>query len=397
MPLLIRRSLPFIIVIVFFALAAVLVASKEQPKVEPKVATVPIIEVAEVKLRNIHFNINSYGTVKPKIQTQLVAEVSGRLVEVSDNFVAGAMVQKGDILARLEPADYQADLMQAQASLAQAKARLEEEIAQGQVAKENWRGVTSQVPTELALRKPQLKQEQANVKFAEAALARAQRNLERTIIRAPFDGLVKARSVDLGQFINTGVNLGRLYDTRIAEIRLPLTSDELAYLESMSNPDTSVTLTTELAGLERQWNAKITRSEGVIDEENRMVYLVADLQDPYLRLNPNSHEAPLKFGSFVTAQIKGRPLNNVAIVPRHLVKKGRIATINGNNEVEFKNVRVARADLDSIYIDEGLQNGDRIAKTVLNVMEDGMKVEVLGESQPEAQSKSTQIAAKGTQ
>ncbi|GLP95554.1 RND superfamily efflux pump MFP component [Paraferrimonas sedimenticola] len=387
--------MPFLIIAGAIVGAAALVASKQGPETEPKQVKAPIIEVAPVELQDIYFSIDTYGTVNPKVKTQLVAEVSGRLVDVSDNFVAGAMVKKGDVLAVIEPADYQADLMQAQASLAQATARLEEEVAQGRVAEENWRGVTSQVPTELALRIPQRKQEEANVRFAEAALARAQRNLDRTTIRAPFDGLIRARNVDLGQFINTGVNLGQLYSTRIAEVRLPLTSDELAYLQSISNPDTSVELNTELAGQPVSWKGQITRSENVIDTENRMVYLVAEVNDPYLR-KKDSHEMPLKFGSFVTASIKGRPLTQVAILPRHLVEDGQIALVKDDNTIEYRDVTIARSDLDSVYIDSGLNAGDRVAMTVLNSMEEGMTVRVLGEDNADAESDNvTEVAAKG--
>ncbi|MFT5234884.1 MAG: multidrug efflux system membrane fusion protein, partial [Shewanella sp.] len=280
---LLRRLAPLYILIFFGAAAWLLINTKEAPEQKEEEKAVQIIDVVNVEQKTVSLNLPSYGIVTPKNKTQLVTEVQGRLLTISPNFVAGGVVKKGEQLAIIEPSDYEADLNQAEATLAQAQAALEEEVARGEVAKNDWKGYDGGVPPELGLRLPQLKKEQANVKFAQATMARAQRNLERTIIRAPFEGIIKVRSVDLGQYVTLGTNLGELYDTRIAEVRLPLANNDLAYLESVDNPDTQVTLSASLAGKNVTWTGDVVRSEGVIDAENRMVYLVAEIKDPYLR------------------------------------------------------------------------------------------------------------------
>ncbi|MGL4896695.1 MAG: efflux RND transporter periplasmic adaptor subunit, partial [Shewanella sp.] len=280
---LLRRLSPFFILLLFVVGAGLLMKTKETPEQKPEEMPIPIVDVTAVEQQTVSLNLPSYGVVTPKYKTQLVTEVQGRMLTISPQFVAGGIVKKGDQLAQIEPSDYEADLMQAEATLAQATAALNEEIARGEVAKIEFKGYDKGLPPELGLRIPQLKKEQANVKYAQAALARAQRNLERTIIRAPFDGIIKARNVDLGQYVTLGTNLGELYDTSIAEIRLPISNDDLAYLESVDNPDTQVTLSASLAGKENTWIGNIIRSEGVIDADNRMVYLVAEIKDPYLR------------------------------------------------------------------------------------------------------------------
>lgn len=374
---LLRRSAPFLILLVFIGAAQLLISTKEAPEQKVDVAPIPVIDVITVQQKTVSLNLPSYGIVSPKYKTQLVTEVQGRLLTISPNFVAGGVVKKGDELALLEPSDYEADLMQAQASLAQANAALEEEQARGAVAKNDWKGSGS--APELGLRVPQLKKEQANVKYYQAALARAQRNLERTVIRAPFDGIIKSRNVDLGQYVSLGTNLGELYDTRIAEIRLPLTNNDLAYLESVDKPDTAVTLSASLAGKTVTWKGNIIRSEGVIDAENRMVYLVAEIRDPYLRQNRTEGQLPLKYGSFVTAVIKGRSVDGIVVLPSHIVRNGSVAVVTADNTIEIRMVNVVRTDLENVYIKDSLADGERISMTNLNNMTNGQLVKVLGE------------------
>ncbi|WP_299796068.1 efflux RND transporter periplasmic adaptor subunit [uncultured Shewanella sp.] len=375
-----RRSSPLLILFVFIGGAALLISTKEAPEQKEEQVPLPIIDVLSVKQQTVSLNLPSYGVVTPKNKTQLVTEVQGRLLTISPNFVAGGVVKKGEQLAVIEPSDYEADLMQAQASLAQAKAALEEEIARGEVAKKDWAGYDGGLPPELGLRLPQLKKEQANVKFAQAALARAQRNLERTIIRAPFEGIIKSRNVDLGQYVTLGTNLGELYDTRIAEIRLPLANNDLAYLESVDNPDTQVTLSASLAGKSVTWTGNIIRSEGVIDAENRMVYLVAEIKDPYLREGRIEGQLPLKYGTFVTAVIKGRTVEGIVKLPRHIVRNGQVIVVSEDNVIELREVNVVRTDIDSVYIKGSLNDGERISLTKLNNITDGQLVKILGEA-----------------
>lgn len=401
--IILRRSSPLLILLVFGVAAALLISTKEAPEQKENKIPIPIIDVISVEQKTVSLNLPSYGVVTPKNKTQLVTEVQGRMLTIAPHFVAGGVVKKGDELAIIEPSDYEADLMQAQASLAQAEAALEEEVARGEVAKNDWKGFDGGVPPELGLRLPQLKKEQANVKFQQAALARAQRNLERTIIRAPFDGIIKARHVDLGQYVTLGTNLGELYDTRIAEIRLPLANNDLAYLESVDNPDTQVTLSASLAGKDVTWIGTIVRSEGVIDADNRMVYLVAEIQDPYLRKNRKEGQLPLKYGSFVTAVIKGRTVDGIVQLPRHLVRNGSVAVVSSDNVIEIREVNVVRTDIDSVYIKDSLSDGERISLTKLNNMSTGQVVKVLGEMQkndsgaetPGSETKEQRLASAG--
>ncbi|MDR8525027.1 efflux RND transporter periplasmic adaptor subunit [Shewanella fidelis] len=388
----IRRMMPLFILTAFLIAAVILIGTKQAPEQKADEAPLPVIDVTQVEQQTVSLNLPSYGVVTPKYKTQLVTEVQGRMLSISANFVAGGVVKKGDELAVIEPSDYEADLMQAQASLAQAEAALEEERAKGEVAKNDWKGYDGGVPPELGLRLPQLKQEQANVKFQQAALARAQRNLERTVIRAPFDGIIKARNVDLGQYVTLGTNLGELYDTQIAEVRLPLSNNDLAYLESVDNPDTDVSLSADLAGKTITWHGQIIRSEGVIDAENRMVYLVAEIKDPYLRKQRDEGQLPLKYGTFVTAVIKGRTVSGIVKLPRHLVRNNQVTVVNNDNSIELRDVNIVKSDLESVYIKDSLADGERISLTNLTNAENGQIVKILGEQSNSSQDDATEIS-----
>jgi len=399
---LLRRLSPFFILLLFIVGAGLLMKTKETPEQKPEEMPVPIVDVTQVEQQTVSLNLPSYGVVTPKYKTQLVTEVQGRMLSISPQFVAGGIVKKGDQLAQIEPSDYEADLMQAEATLAQATAALNEEIARGEVAKIEFKGYDKGLPPELGLRIPQLKKEQANVKYAQAALARAQRNLERTVIRAPFDGIIKARNVDLGQYVTLGTNLGELYDTSIAEIRLPISNDDLAYLESVDNPDTQVTLSASLAGKENTWIGNIVRSEGVIDADNRMVYLVAEIKDPYLREHKSQGSLPLKYGSFVNAVIKGRTVDGIVKLPRHVVRNEHVALVSDSNIVEMRHVNVVRSDIENVFIKDSLKTGERVAITHFNNMANGQLVKVIGENAnpvqtptPKEDAPESNIAATG--
>ncbi|MGI2853734.1 efflux RND transporter periplasmic adaptor subunit [Shewanella algae] len=379
-----RRTAPLLIIVVAVLGAKLLMMTKQEPEQKAEEIPLPVVDVTQVEQQTMSLNLPSYGTVTPKYKTQLVSEVQGRILSIAPAFVAGGVVHQGDELAVIEPSDYEADLMQAQATLAQAKAALDEEIARGEVAKIEFSGYDNGMPPELGLRVPQLKKEQANVKYAEAALARAKRNLERTVIRAPFDAIVRARNVDLGQYVSIGTNLGELYDTAVAEVRLPLANKDLAYLESVDNPDTQVTLSAALAGKTVTWNGKVVRSEGVIDPDNRMVYLVAEVQDPYLRKQKLSDQLPLKYGSFVNAVIKGRTVDGLVKLPRYMVRNQHVAVIDKDNKIEMRQVNVVRTDLEYVYIKDSLKDGERVSKTNLNNMTNGQLVRVANDKDKDA-------------
>ena len=198
----VRSIGPLLVLLIAVLLAIIFIASKKPPEQKEVVTKDFLVEAQVVNREATAFVVSSQGNVVPKNQTRISAQVSGQVVSLADVFEVGGMFKKGDVLAVLE------------------------EIARGKVAETEWRSVNSKVPPELGLRKPQLASEQANVKAAEAKLERARRNLDRTEIKAPYNGIVIARNIDLGQFVSSGSEVGTLYSTDVAEVRLPITESE---------------------------------------------------------------------------------------------------------------------------------------------------------------------------
>jgi len=362
-----RVLLPIIILVLGVFIAIVIVGSKQEPEKKEERVTTPLIETLTATLVTSPMTIASNGIFKPKHQTNLIAEVNGRVISLSEAFAAGGIVKKGSVLARIDDSDYQAALIDAQANLQRAQATLQEEIARGKVAKKEWQGTTSALPPELGLRKPQLAREQASLRSAEAALARAQRNLERTNIVAPYDALVNKRTVDLGQFVGTGNSLGMISSYNIGEIRLPMSNADYNLLGD-DILGASVTLTRLENAKTKQWDATIVRDEGVIDEASRMVYLVAQVNNPY------QQQHKLKFGTFINATIASKQQTQLVVLPSYLYKEGKIATIDSDNILHITDVTLFRRDKNNVYISSGLSAGQQVALTKVEHLYEGMKV-----------------------
>ncbi|MBU3022758.1 efflux RND transporter periplasmic adaptor subunit [Aestuariibacter sp. A3R04] len=372
---------PLIVILLALVVAVVLIMSKKPPEEKPLEKKDLLVEASPFYRQSASFVISSQGNVVPKSETRLSSQVSGQVVRIADVFVAGGMFNEGDVLAVLEQDDYQTEMKLAEAELAQAKAALEEEIARGIVAEKEWRSVNSVVPPSLGLRKPQLAREQANVKAAEAKYERAKRNLARTEIRAPYDGIVIKRSIDIGQFIGTGTEVGTLYSTDVAEVRLPITESELAFIDINGNLQAAATVAIRavVAGETHQWQAKLVRTEGILDSGSRVIYAIAEVSDPYNR-SQSAHNRVLRFGQFVEASIASTQTQSLFVLPRSALRlDGTVLTVGKDNTLKIKDVDVARATAKQIYLRGGIDEGEKVILSVVPNPYDGMKLRVAGD------------------
>lgn len=366
--------LPIAVLVGGIALAFGFSEMKKPPEEKPPQDNRPLVAVQNVTIDSITLDVQSYGIVKPKDRTELIAQVSGQVISVSDQFVEGAFVKQGDILARIDPNDYEADYIEAQAGLAQASSALEIERAQAHVAKAEWERVKSDssdsIASELYLRKPQLAEKLARYRSAQASIKRAKRNLERTYIKAPYDAIINQRTISLGSIVNPGNSFGSLSSTSIAQVRLPVADTQLQYLNN-HGIGAEVMLTAEYAGQKSTWQAKVVRSEGVVDEKSRMSYLVAELKTPYA-----NEDKPLRFGSYINATIEGRALDNAIIVPHHLVKNNKIIILNDDVTLSFKTLDIVREQNGMIIARQGVEDGEQLVISALEYPTEGMAVKL---------------------
>lgn len=368
--------LPILTLSICFAAAAALVFLRQPPPAKTPSDTAPFVATEVVNLGPVQLFARSQGVVAPRFATQLTAQVAGAVIQVADVFVTGGLVKAGDLLAQVDPFDYEVRVQQAQAQLAGARAAFILERAQGRVAEAEWQRITDATPSDLGLRKPQQEQALAAVKAAQAALDQARKDLERTRILAPFDAVIRARHISPGAYVNVGSALGEVLDITVGEIRLPLPQAELAFLKA--DPlGAAVVLKGRTAGSETQWHGRIVRDEGVIDSSNRMLYLVAEIADPYAvrRQGPR-----LPFGTFVEAEIEGPALASAAVIPAAAVKPQGVPTVTDAGTLHFKAVEVARNRAGQAVVSAGLRQSDRIVTSAIPTPVEGMRLRFEGAS-----------------
>jgi len=356
------RILTIIGILAFAIVGVVIMGSlKQEPPKKERVELDPLVDVIVLQDMTTNFEVSSQGTVMPRTETALSAEVSGTITSISPKFVAGGVFDTNEVLMRIDPTKYEVALVQADALVAQRQIEYDgakKLKSQGYRAESEYASAGAALAT------------------AQADRVRANRNLERTHIRLPYAGIVRAKETDLGEFVNTGTRLGVVFATDYAEIRLPLTDLDLAFVDlpGATNGATGpqVTLGAVRKGKYTEWNAQIIRTEGVVDEKSRVTYAVARIADPY-QLHGDGE--PLPVGTFVTATIRGAEAKNVIRLPRRIVRGSEeVMIVDADNKLQFRTVNILRSDADNIYVNGGVEPGDMVITTVLESPVNGIVV-----------------------
>ena len=384
-----KLSLPFIIIFIGIMAAVIMIRSRPQIEKRPVSFPPPLGRASMIHLQGYQLVVSSQGTVSPRTESELVSQVSGQVIEVAPQFAPGGFFKKEDVLIRIDPRDYEFSLSRLKALVAQAQLRLAQEEAEASIARQEWERLgKEEEPDPLVLRIPQLAEAETSYEAAQAELNQAELNLQRTKIIAPFDGRVRVKKVDVGQVVIPGVPLATIYAVDYAEVRLPVPDDEIGYLDCCldyrtQNPaelDIDVKLSASYGGNFYKWSGKIVRVEGEIDPLSHMITLVARIKDPYGR-GVQSERPPLAVGMFVEAEIIGRRVDDVAVIPRSALRgEERILIIDKDNKLHFRKVEVLRADFETVIISSGLNEGERICISPLEAVVDGMEVRVVEET-----------------
>ena len=370
---------PVFVVAAGVLLAIIIVATGPDVEVQPAVDRVPIVETLRASAETVRMSVTAHGAVVPKTESNLVAEVSGSVVSVSPAMVAGGFFKGGDVLVEIERIDYDVALERARANLASAQSELDN----AEKAYERRRELTesdsiSQSQHDDALNRLALAR--ASLRAAVALVSRAERDLERTRLVAPYDGRVRSERVDSGQFVNRGEAVAALYSIDFAEVRLPVRDEDLAYLPlSMAraveetDATTPVMLRASFAGRDRTWHGTIVRTEGELDPQTRMVNLIAQVEAPY---DQPGDAPPLTVGLFVEAEIIGTEFEGIVKVPRTALMEGdRVRLVTPDNRLEFRPVDVLRRTGDTIFLSGGVRDGESICLSELPSATEGQRVQ----------------------
>jgi RND family efflux transporter MFP subunit len=379
--MLVRILIPIVILACGFGAWKWLGIPVEEPQPERQAVQKLKTERLEMTPTDYPVVLETQGTVRAHHTTTITSLVPGTIRVIHPCFEDGAFFNEGEILAELDPADLQAALTAAESRLARADALLAQEEARAKQAKLNWQDIGyDEEPSPLVLRVPQLNEAKAVVSSARADVDQAQRNLERTKIRAPFDGRVKSRMVGLGQAIGGTTPLGEVFATDYAEVRLPLTAKQLPFVRLPSadeDPPVKVTLSDALGGDSGvTWQAHIVRTEGTLDESSRELFAIARIDDPFGRVSGNPE---LRIGQPVRAAIEGVVLKDVHVIPR-----GALRGINRIFLIEKSGLTLKRVEVEPVFsnadvlvVRNGLQTGDWLATSRLPYAPSGAPVEII--------------------
>lgn len=362
------------IILVAFLIIFALNAFKPEARKQSIPETVVRVEVIQAELSNYPIIVNANGTVEAETRGNLVAQIRGEIVAVSDNFRTGGTFRKGDLLIQLDQRDYQAELSRALASLSQAEAGYRQEQATAKQAKLDWQrlGNTSSAP-ELVLRKPQLTAAKAQYDSAKAAHDTAKLNLSRTAITAPYDGRIIERRAVLGQYVSIGSPIAEVFATEGVEVRLPISQQEFSQLglddfsnnaqDSSNNSAYKVSITSSVGNQAYQWDANISNTDSTFDINTRQIDVIAEVSDPFGKI---SGQPALKIGQFVNAQIQGRTVENVFVIPNKSVREGSYVYAVREGKLTKQSINILWQDDQNALISTGINAGELIVTTSLN-------------------------------
>jgi RND family efflux transporter MFP subunit len=341
-------------------------------------APAPDVVVQILTPEDIQVTINSTGTTKPLTQTVLNAEVGGEVIYRSKKFSEGSSVLAGEILAKIDDTDLQLQYKSALLQLANAEVQYSLQVAESEVAKEAWDKLGKGKGSDLALKKPQLKQTEALMEVAKAQVNSAKKKLNKTEIVAPYAGRIQSSNIDIGTTIVPGQPLGAMYTSSEIEVTLSVKDNDLQFLSipmdgRKLNPSeqAKVSIKSFYKGRNQTWEGKLERVDGVIDPITRMINLIAVFKNDFIETDKPS----LPIGLFVEAQIDGIILKNIFRVPVNAISENNeVFIIDKNNQLQSRSILVLKKYNEFVIAKDNLKAGERLVITKLSTASNGITV-----------------------
>jgi len=387
--LLLKIILPLIILVIGVIGFKSLTGLSTPPKKQAQPQRGLLVEVLTIATQPHQVTVHATGSVAPGMEISLVPEVSGKIDWLSPQLVTGGFFRKGEKLLEIDQRDYRLAVEQAQATLAQAEVALQTEEQQSKLALEEWQLLNMDdkgEPSPLVLRAPQLKKEKANLDAARAGLKKAQLNLQRTTLYAPFDCRIRTEQVDPGQYLRAGTAVATLAGTAQAEIKVPLPLSELQWLDIPRAGDThtgsraTISLT---SGSERlTWTGEIVRSAGEIDPASHMATIIVAVDTADGNRSTPQGQLDLSVGLFVDVALHGTHLPEVVSIPRSALRENdSVWLADLEDRLQIRPVHVLRREQDTLLIDEGLSAGERMILTTLDGAVTGLLLRPMAQEQ----------------
>lgn len=357
---------------------ATLVATRKPPAKQQTEVLAPLVQAAKTSAGAHELVVRGEGTVRPLRQSDLATQVAGEVLWTSPSLRSGGSFKKDQVLLKIDPEDYRLAVTLARAEVAKAHAELKVAQQETEASREEWRklyGSDQGEPPPLVAKEPQLAAKQAALQAARAKLRQAELDLARTEIKAPFEGRVVSKAVDVGQTLGVNKTVATVYSTDAAEITVPLESSELAWLKvpgltTTSGEGSPATVSAEFAGQANTWRGRVVRAEGQVDARTRLVPVVVQVNKPFASL------PPLTPGLFTTVEIGGHTLEEATVVPRAALRAGDVVWVVRDGRIEYVPVKVVHRYMQDVVVSPPLPQGAVVVTSSLKAVSDGMKVRV---------------------
>ncbi len=374
--------IPLVLIVFGILIMKALTIRRAEPEKEVRPSTGRLVTVSDVFQKDAEITVNATGTVAAAREISLAPQVEGRITYISPNMVTGGFFKQGDILFEIEDDDYRLAMERTMASKANAEFERSSMESRARIARSEWDRMNikgKSDPNPLVLYEPQVKNAQAAVASANAAVEQAKLNLERTKVTAPFNVKVSSESIDVGQYIKSGNTVAMLSGTDSAEVIVPLPLDELHWIDiprDGRSRGSAATVSFTTGTIEHQWHGHVVRSTGEVDPRSRMIQIIIEVMDPYgLKSKNRNPGPPLSIGTFVNVQIKGTTLKRVVTIPRTAYRSdSTVWLIDGEERLQIREVTPVYFTKDSAIISKGLSEGDRIVLTNISGAANGMKL-----------------------
>ena len=365
--------IPLLIIIVGVVIGGLLIVFKPQVEKRTSQAKLPVVTIQQVYSQDVRIPVYSRGTIKARTDIMLTSEVQGRVQEISPNFSSGGFFEKGALLLKIDPVNYELDLAKVKSQVAKAKlnlVRVEADVRTNRLSKSKV-GLARIVEAKSAL------------EAAKADVQRVRLLLARTEIHAPFSGRVLEKNIGVGQNISPGLQIGRIFATDHAQIHLPLSDAQMALIDipyQFSGTNTQmlgpqVVLRGEYGDANYFWQGRITGTEGGVNARNRLSYLIASISKPFASDPAQPKRPPLTVGKFIEAEIEGAQFKDTFILPREaLHNTTQVLTLDKDQRIAIKDIEILYRGRDNVYIKSGLHSGDFVVLTPMDVVVEGMRV-----------------------
>lgn len=355
---------------------------KTSPKTERKQPerTARIVAVTPAEVRDVHATVTAMGTVTPARQVNLRPQVSGEVTHINPELIPGGLLEAGEIVLRVDPADYELAVPQRRAEVARAEQDLKIESGNQAIARREYEllgEVIEQEDRELILREPQQAAARAALESAAARLEQAQLDLRRTTVTAPFNALVQEKLVDLGTQVSPSMNLASVVGTDEYWVEVHVPVDQLKWIDiPRRRGDTAsvVKVYNDTAwGAGRYVEGTVLRLAGDLAAEGRLARLIVSVKDP-LGLEDGTGDRPtLLIGAYVRVEIEGRMISSAVTLTRDLLREGnRVWVLDDNNALDIRVAVTGFRSRDFVVIEEGLEPGEQVITTDLSAPVAGM-------------------------